>query len=188
MAKKKKSSLISCVLKVLIVAAIITSLIRPVMKAIYPLKYEEEILKYSSQYNLDEYLVMGVISSESSFTEEAQSHKSAKGLMQLKEETALWCVENLKLDIELEDIYHPEQNICVGCAYLSYLKDLYGGNTTIAIAAYNAGLGNVNKWLSDHRWADKDGNLKTIPFEETEKYVKKVEKRAKIYKMLYGKN
>lgn len=185
MAKNKKSSLIGLFVRVIVVSSIITALIRPTMKALYPLRYEDIILEYSKEFDLSEYLVMGIISSESNFNEGAKSHKSAKGLMQIKEETAVWCVENLKLGIELKDIYHPRQNIYIGCAYLAYLEDLYGGNTTTAIAAYNAGLGNVNKWISDHRYSDKFGNLKKIPFDETRKYVKKVEKRARIYKMLY---
>lgn len=186
MSVKKKSAL-SLVIKAAIAAVILTAFIQPFMRVLYPLKHEETILKYSEEFELSEYLVMGIISAESNFDEDAQSHKSAKGLMQLKEETALWCIENLNLDTEKESIFVPEKNIYIGCAYLSYLEDLYDGNITNAIAAYNAGLGNVNKWLSEPRYVDKNGNLKNIPFAETEKYVKKVKKRAEIYRTLYGK-
>ena len=185
MSVKKKSAL-SLVIKAVIAAVIITAFIGPFMKVLYPLRYEETILKYSNEFELSEYLVMGIISAESNFDADAQSHKSAKGLMQLKEETALWCIENLNLDADKESIFAAEKNIYIGCAYLSYLEDLYGGNLTNAIAAYNAGLGNVNKWLSEPRYSDKNGNLKNIPFAETEKYVKKVKKRAEIYRTLYG--
>ena len=186
MSVKKKSSTLSLIIKALIAALVLTAFTHPVMRVLYPLRYDEEILKYSREFELNEYLVMGIISAESGFDEDAQSHKSAKGLMQLKEETALWCIENLNLDADRESIFIPEKNIYIGCAYLAYLEDLYGGNITNAIAAYNAGLGNVNKWLSDPRYADKNGNLKIIPFAETEKYVKKVKKRAEIYHTLYG--
>lgn len=187
MTDKKKKSTLSLIVRVAIAAAVITALLKPAMKLLYPLSYEEEITAYSEEFELSEYLVMGIISSESNFNENAESHKSAKGLMQLKEETALWCVEHLKLDVRPEDIFLPEQNIYIGCAYLAYLEDLYGGNTATAIAAYNAGLGNVNEWLSDPRYCDKHGNLTEIPFAETELYVKKVKKRAEIYRKLYGK-
>lgn len=186
MSVKKKSAL-SLVVKAVVAALILTAFIQPFMRVLYPLRYEEAILKYSAEFELSEYLVMGIISAESNFDADAQSHKSAKGLMQLKEETALWCIENLKLDADKNSIFSPEENIYIGCAYLAYLEDLYNGNITNAIAAYNAGLGNVNKWLSEPRYSDENGNLKNIPFAETELYVKKVKKRAEIYRTLYGK-
>ena len=95
MSVKKKSAL-SLVIKAAIVAVILTAFIGPMMRVLYPLRYEETILKYSEEFELSEYLVMGIISAESNFDADAQSHKSAKGLMQLKEETALWCIENLE--------------------------------------------------------------------------------------------
>ena len=187
MAVNKKSGF-SYILKALAVSLILTLLVHPAARLLYPLEYREEILKYSTEFELSEYLVMGVISAESGFNPDAKSAKSAKGLMQLKEETALWCIEHLNLDADKDKIFSPGENIYIGCAYLAYLEDLYGGNLTNAIAAYNAGLGNVNSWLCDRRYADKSGNLKHIPFPETEKYVKKVKKRAEIYRTLYGEN
>lgn len=182
----KKKSVLSLVIKALIASIIITLLIQPVMKLLYPLEYEEEILKYSAEFELSEYLVMGIISAESNFNADAESHKSAKGLMQLKEETALWCIDHLNLKADKDKIFSPEENIYIGCAYLAYLEDLYNGNTINAIAAYNAGLGNVNDWLSQPRYSDENGNLKNIPFSETQMYIKKVRKRAQIYRKLYG--
>lgn len=181
----KKKSFFSTFVKIIIISAVLAFLLKPAMKFLYPLKYEDEIKKYSSEFELSEYLVMGIISAESGFDADAESHKSAKGLMQLKKETALWCIEHLKLDIDEKNIYLPEENIYIGCAYLAYLEDLYGGNTITAIAAYNAGLGNVNKWLADPRYSDNSGALKSIPFRETEMYVKKVKRRSDIYRKLY---
>lgn len=184
----KKKSIFSVVIKAVIAALIITALIKPAMRLLYPLEYKEEILRYSAEFELSEYLVMGIISAESNFNADAESHKSAKGLMQLKEETALWCIEHLNLDADKDKIFSPKENIYIGCAYLAYLEDLYNGNTINAIAAYNAGLGNVNSWLGDPRYADENGNLVNIPFSETGLYVKKVQKRAEIYRTLYGKD
>jgi len=185
MANKKKSFL-SVFIKVFVAALIMTALVRPAMKFLYPLEYEDAILEYSDEFDLSEYIIMGVISSESGFDHAAESHKEAKGLMQLKEETAIWCIENLNLDVDKEKIFDPTENIHIGCAYLAYLEKMYNGNMTTALAAYNAGLGNVNKWLADPKHSDKDGTLKDIPFEETKKYVQKVKKRADIYRTLYG--
>ena len=107
--------------------------------------------------------------------------------MQIKEETALWCVENLDTGIEKNDIFNPKANITIGCAYLRYLTDTFKGDTLVALAAYNAGPGNVEKWLADPRYSDGKGKLERIPFAETSAYVTKVQKRAKIYKKIYKK-
>lgn len=183
--KKKKKSFLKMLIISFVLAIVITLALEPLMKCVYPLRYGDSIEECASAYDLDKYLVMGIISTESSFDSEAQSHKDAHGLMQLKDETALWCVENLELDISKDDIHKPENNILIGCAYMRYLLDLYDGNIDTAVAAYNAGLGNVNKWLTDKRYSDGKTTLKMIPFEETRSYVEKVQKRRELYNKLY---
>ena len=169
----------------IVISLIVALLIPPVTKAVYPLKYESQILTHSAQYDLDPYLIMGIISAESQFEADAVSHKDAMGLMQVKEETAKWCIDHFELDADVEDIYKPDTNILIGCAYIDYLIDMFEGNTDVAVAAYNAGQGNVKKWLADSRYSDDGKTLKNIPFDETEKYVKKVRNREKIYRDLY---
>ncbi len=156
-------------------------LFKPVMKLAYPVKYIDLIQKYSKEYNLDEHMVMAVISTESKFDKDAVSPKNAKGLMQLKEETALWCMEQFDINSDGADIHTPELNIRIGCAYLRYLTDKFK-NTNTALAAYNAGEGNVSGWLKDSK---DESLLKSIPFAETKKYVNTVNKRTKIYHYLY---
>lgn len=154
------------------------------MKLYYPLKYDDYIETYSSKYNVDKYLVMGVISAESRFDKDAQSHKSAKGLMQLTESTAAWCINHFGIEIDENDLYSPKLNIELGCVYLEYLIDTYS-NIETALAAYNAGPGNVNTWLKNEEYS-KDGlSLDNIPFKETKQYVEKVIKRREIYYKLY---
>ena len=103
----------------------------------------------------------------------------------ITEETAKWSIEHFKLDANIEDIYKPEINILIGCAYLDYLTDIFNDETETVIAAYNAGQGNVKKWLNDNRNSDDDKTLTEIPFGETKHYVTKVMKRYEIYKNLY---
>lgn len=153
------------------------------MKALYPLKYRAYIEEYSALYGLDEFFVMGVISAESRFSEEAVSHKSAKGLMQLRDETARWCAEKFGIDGEL---YAPNVNIQIGCAYLAYLLDLFGGNEKNALAAYNAGQGKVAEWLDNPAYSSDGKNLDAIPYGETRHYVRRVKKREYIYRKIYG--
>lgn len=172
------------VIAVLALLVVLAGLSTPfLLKTIYPLKYENSIEEYSTKYNLDKYLVMGVISAESRFSEDAVSPKSAKGLMQLKDDTAYWCAEKYGIQGE---IYEAEVNIEIGCAYLRYLLDIFGQDTENALAAYNAGQGNVKKWLADQRYSTDGKNLDTIPYTETRDYVLRVERRARIYKKLYG--
>lgn len=178
---KKILKIVAVVVLLIVIAALSLPFL---LKTLYPLKYEDSIEKYSAKYNLDKYLVMGVISAESRFSEDAVSHKSAKGLMQLKDDTAYWCAEKYGINGE---IYEAEVNIEIGCAYLRYLLDLFNQDTENALAAYNAGQGNVKKWLADSRYSADGKNLDTIPYIETRDYVLRVQRRANIYKKIYEK-
>ena len=179
---KKRARKFVMALLIIFIAALF--LYEPLIKLYYPLKHENLIDTYSVKYNIDKYLVMGVISSESHFNENAKSHKGAKGLMQLTESTSHWCNEHFNLSYEQIDLYNAEINIEIGCLYLEYLIDTYE-NIETALAAYNAGPGNVNKWLKDKNYSEDGETLIKIPFEETEKYVKKVIKRRNVYFDLY---
>lgn len=156
----------------------------PVAKAIYPLKYEEHIEKYSEEYGIDKYLVMALIKAESNYVNDAHSGV-ARGLMQITDETALWIADKMHKEFENDDIENPEINISMGCYYLKYLLNYYNNDTALALVAYNAGMGNVNKWLSDSEYSENGKTLHTIPFGETKRYLEKVEKGMKIYKKLY---
>lgn len=157
-----------------------------IYKIIYPLRFEEYIEQYSDEYGLDKYLVMSLIKAESNYIHDAHSGL-ARGLMQITDDTALWISEKLGTSFKSDDLDNPKININMGCYYLSYLSDYYNGDTSLALAAYNAGMGNVNRWLSDTRYSKSGAALDNIPFPETEKYVKKVNKGINIYKKLYQK-
>ena len=148
--------------------------------------YKSVVETCCREYSLDKYLVYAVIKTESNFKKDALSHKDAKGLMQVTDDTASWCIEKFNLSVS-DDIYDERTNITVGCAYLSYLMEHFSGEITSVIAAYNAGQGNVSKWLSDKRYSDDGKTLKKIPYEETREYVKKVLKRREIYIEMYEK-
>lgn len=160
-----------------------------IIKLFFPLKYYNYIVKYSQTYALDPYLVSAVIKTESNFKEEARSHKNAYGLMQITPDTAEWAAEKMNIkDFNVSMLNDPEFNIKMGCWYLNNLREEFDGNIDVALAAYNGGRGNVQKWLksSDHSADGK--NLHYIPFKETDKYVKKVKVNYNIYKYLYDKN
>ena len=151
---------------------------------LYPLKYKEEILFYSEKYDLSPTLVSSVINTESSFNTYAISNKGAKGLMQLKDTTAEY-IANMMGENGYE-LFDHETNIKYGCFYLRYLLNKFNDEKT-ALASYNAGEGNVRVWLKDPRYSYDGKILHTIPFPETDKYLKKIYKSLEKYQKLYGK-
>lgn len=152
----------------------------------YPLDYEEEILQYSGEYELDSFLVMGIIRAESNFDQEALSSAGAIGLMQIMPETGQWLAGKMDIGDFYEDmLYDAEFNIHMGCYYLRLLIDYYG-ETDTAVAAYNAGMGTVSGWLEDNSYSYDGVLLYYIPYTETREYVEKVNKNTDKYLELYG--
>lgn len=155
------------------------------MRYLYPLKYEEEIAVYSEKYDLDPYLVAAVIRVESRFLPHVVSHKGAVGLMQIMPATADWAAEAMGLkDFHVDDLKNADTNIRIGTWYLAMLLKEFDGDTTLALAAYNGGMGNVAKWLKSGKL--KGSNAEEIPFEETRDFVSRVHKAYKWYKRLYN--
>ncbi|HIV02877.1 MAG TPA: lytic transglycosylase domain-containing protein [Candidatus Aphodoplasma excrementigallinarum] len=156
------------------------------MKVLYPVAYEHTVLEHARKNELDPYLVLGLIKAESNFVCDAQSHKDAKGLMQLTDSTAEWVAGKMGMEgFTTDQLSDPEVNISLGCWYLRHLLNSYDGDQTLALCAYNAGSGNVDKWLSDSRYSSNGETLDAIPFPETENYVQNTEKYTKQYKKLY---
>jgi soluble lytic murein transglycosylase-like protein len=117
-------------------------------------KYDPEIWKASQRYSVDYNLVKAVIKAESNFNPKAVSRAGARGLMQLMPQTA-----NL---LQVNDSFHPEENIDGGVRYLRYLMNLYNDNLQLALAAYNAGEKAVFKYRG------------IPPYPETQTYVQRV--------------
>lgn len=152
---------------------------------VYKTNYIDIIDEESKQNNVDKYHILSIIKAESNFKPDAVSAKNAIGLMQLTLDTAKWCAGQLGIeDIEISDLYVPEINIKLGTYYFSYLMSRYNDFDT-AISAYNAGMGNVDKWLDDSEYSIDGNKIKNTPFDETNRYVTKINNNLKIYKFLY---
>lgn len=156
-----------------------------VMKNIYPLKYVEYVEKYSEEYQIDKYMIYAIIKAESNFNKDAESGSNAIGLMQIMEATAIETANKMELEVSEQDLFEPELNIKIGIKYFTDLLKKYDNNYGIAIVAYNAGIGNVDKWLETGT-IQKDGtDLENVPFKETNNYVRKILRDYEIYKDLY---
>ncbi|WP_458408085.1 lytic transglycosylase domain-containing protein [Anaerotignum sp.] len=156
-----------------------------VLPRVLPLKYQDIVGKYAAAYELEKSLVNGVIFCESHFELNAVSSADAIGLMQVTQETGWWAAEQMGLNPETVDLTDPDTNIRIGCWYLNWLLDKFDGVTETALAGYNAGHGNVDKWLADEEMSADGITLEEIPFEETKNYVKKVQLAQKIYSYVY---
>lgn len=155
---------------------------------IYKTTYIEYIEKSCSGSSIDPYLVLSIIRVESGFNPNAISSKNAKGLMQIQDNTYSDVSDMFSGVYDNIDPYEPETNIKVGIAYFKKLVNKYNGNYYIALLAYNAGMGNVNSWLSKGIISkDLDEYIvPDIPFKETREYLKKVISTYNIYKFLYN--
>src|SRR5574344_1496095 len=157
-------------------------------KLIYTLNHFDIVQEEASKNNIDPYLVMAIIKTESGFNKDATSLKQAKGLMQIMNSTAtdINNKENVVDEVGDQNIYDENVNISLGCKYFKSLINKYNGNYYLAICAYNAGMGNVDKWIEE---GIVPKNLDTyeginLPYNETKKYLKKVITSYKMYKRL----
>jgi len=139
-----------------------------------PLRHADIIRQQAEEKDLDAELIAGVIYQESRFRDQT-SPAGARGLMQITPETAQY-IANLSGGTRFvtEDLATPQVNIAYGSFYLRYLLDQYDGDEVVALAAYNGGETNVNRWLADADAEGRDFEVDAIPFPETRAYVGKV--------------
>ena len=164
-----------------------SDLIERLLKTQYPIKYQDYVEECAREFSLEKELVFAIIRTESKFDPYAVSKTGARGLMQIQTETAKDCATTLKLtDFTPDDLFDPRVNIHLGCYYFSRLLHRYNGNVMLAVAAYNGGPGNVEKWLKDKEYTNEHGDLVQIPFLETRNYVARVTQAYEKYRQLYA--
>ncbi|KAB8316294.1 tetratricopeptide repeat protein [Tolypothrix campylonemoides VB511288] len=143
-------------------------------QARYPFPYLKEIETWSEKRQLNPLLVTALIRQESRFETKVRSTAGATGLMQVLPNTAKWIAPQIKFDSKKIDLQNPNNNIMLGTWYLDHTHQQYGNNSLLAIASYNAGPGNVSKWLPILPKEDPDEFVESIPFDETKNYVRQV--------------
>jgi soluble lytic murein transglycosylase len=146
-----------------------------------PLKHEDVIRQQADEKGVDAALIAAVIYSESKFSD-ATSSAGARGLMQITPEAAEFIARQSKAtSFEFKDLSDPEINIRYGTFLLKELLERYEGDEAAALAAYNAGPGNADKW------GGSGLNVSDIPFPETRAYVEEVLDKQKAYRKKYAK-
>lgn len=156
------------------------------IKKIYPQKYNEYVEKYSAEYGIDSMLVYAIIKAESNFNPNIKSSSNAMGLMQLMKETAIETANSIDIEYTEGCLYDPETNINLGIKYYSELLKEYNNNYMLALTAYNAGTGNLKKWIEQGIINPDGSNIENIPYKETNNYVRKIVRDYNIYKDLYN--
>ncbi len=155
-------------------------------RVFYPWPYQQEMVKVGVTNGVDPYLLAAIAKVESAFNPQARSDAGAIGLMQIMPETASWAARQMDLKgFHPDMLYQPEVNISIGSWYLKDLLREFDGNMVVALAAYNAGRGNVKDWLETGKWKGTFQDLNNIPFPETRSYIKSVRRDYEIYLYLY---
>ena len=185
---KKKVNMIFRILLIIITAILIglspTVFNKLMIKKIYKKDYSEYVSKYAEEYEVDENLIYALIKAESNFNEKAVSHQNAKGLMQLMQSTAQDLANRSQIKLTKDNILDPDININLGTQYIASLLNKYD-SIEVALAAYNAGSGNVDKWIKNGTIKSDGSDIENVPYKETNTYVRKIMRDYKIYNELY---
>lgn len=162
---------------------------------IYPIKYKDDIRQSAAEYELDPLLIAAIIRVESNYRPHLTSKMNAIGLMQLMPDTADWVIDQAGYDSSYRSLVAQENiNIRIGSWYIRSLyqqfKTILATKSkeeaiVIVAAAYNAGPGNVSKWLNQRVWDGTLANISDVPIGETRHYIQRVLYYYKKYSKLY---
>ena len=174
---------------VLLVVAVVLALPlfrKAVTELTLPLQHEDIIRQQAAEKHLDPALIAAVIYAETKF-DPRPSPAGAQGLMQILPQTAEFLAKRSgATTFTISDLSAPQVNIAYGSYYLRYLLDEYGGNKVLALAAYNGGEANVDRWLAQARTAGHRVTVEDIAFPETRAYVFRVLQAQHDYRRTYA--
>jgi soluble lytic murein transglycosylase len=157
-----------------------------VLRIIFPLDYWDLIEKYSKPMSLDPYLVSALMAQESTFTAEIRSSANARGLMQVMPSTGRMYARRMGIrPFTTASLSQPETNVRIGIQHFKDLVVKFGG-IYYALASYNAGEGRVAEWLKEYPDLPADEFIDSIPYAETQNYVKRILGTTEDYRRLYG--
>ena len=169
----------------ILVAVLVAGLHSATRNMALPLTDAAIIRQQAAAKRLDPALVAGVIYAESKF-DPRPSSAGAQGLMQILPETAYYLARlSGGSAFRVNDLATPSVNVAYGSYYLRYLLDHYKGNETLALAAYNGGLANVDRWSARASAEGRALGVAGIPFPETREYVQRVLSAQRAYRATY---
>ncbi len=188
-ALRRRRLALALLLPMLVVAVVLTA---PLFRKVYddltlPLAYSGIIRQQAAEEHLDPALVAGVIYAETKF-DPRPSAAGAEGLMQLLPRTAEFLARRSgATTFKVSDLGTPAVNIAYGSYYLRYLLNQFGGNDVLALAAYNGGETNVDRWVAAAKHSGQTFTVSQIPFPETQAYVLRVLQAQRDYRSAYAK-
>ncbi|HWJ51193.1 MAG TPA: lytic transglycosylase domain-containing protein [Solirubrobacteraceae bacterium] len=164
---------------------VLSGLHKATSSLVLPLSDASIIREQAAEKHLDPTLIAAVIYAESKF-EPRTSAAGAEGLMQILPATAYYLAHlSGGSRFTASDLATPKVNLAYGSYYLRYLLDHYNGNEMLAVAAYNAGLTNVDRWVAHARAEGEHLTAEAIPFPETREYVRRVLAAQQEYRSTY---
>jgi soluble lytic murein transglycosylase len=170
---------------ILLCAAVVISGLKQANRSGLPLSDASIIREQAAAKHLDPALIAAVIYAETKF-EPRPSSAGAQGLMQILPATAYYLAHlSGGSRFTASDLATPRVNVAYGSYYLRYLLDHYGGNEMLAVAAYNGGLANVDRWVAQANGAGRSLTAQAIPFPETREYVQRVLGAQRAYRATY---
>lgn len=179
-------SVLRVVVGIFLLICIFGAFWRPVLRVVYPNPYGHIVNEAAHRHNVDPLLVVAMMRTESGFDPAAVSVKGARGLMQLMPDTARWAAEQMGLtSFVVDDLDVPDTNIALAVWYIGHLMDTFDHRVLPVVAAYNAGPGNVQRWLREDVWPGTLETVSAIPFPETRVYVQRVTQNYRIYRLLH---
>jgi soluble lytic murein transglycosylase len=185
MSRRTAHTIAAVVVTVLLLALVVST----VHQAVGPLPLSDAsiIREQASEKHLDPALIAAVIYAETKF-DPRPSLAGAEGLMQILPATAYYLAHlSGGTSFTASDLASPSINVAYGSYYLRYLLDHYGGNEMLAVAAYNGGLANVDRWAAQANATGRALTVKDIPFPETREYVRHVLAAQRAYRATYAR-
>ena len=185
MSRRTLATIAAVAIGVLATAFAVSRLDTAVRKLALPLNHAEVIREQAAEKHINPALIAAVIYAESKF-DPRPSTAGAEGLMQILPDTARF-IAHLSGGTRFvaSDLATPSINVAYGSYYLRYLLDHYRGDEMLALAAYNAGLANVDSWVAHAGAAGRRLTMDAIPFTETRAYVHRVLDAQRAYRLTY---
>ena len=185
MSRRILATIAAIAVTVLVVGLVVSMLQQAERNLALPLSDASIIREQAAQKRLDPALIAAVIYAETKF-DPRPSPAGAQGLMQILPTTAYYLAQlSGGTSFTASELASPSVNVAYGSYYLRYLLEHYDGNEMLAVAAYNAGLTNVDEWVARARAEDTHLSAEAIPFPQTREYVHRVLSAQAAYRATY---